>query len=93
MDFLEYCKSFYSLKKGIYPIATDREIEQAIKLRMKDKTLPFEGDSVDRERVREIIEQAQLMRGWSPKRARARLVQLHSKRLKNGTITTRSSVL
>jgi len=59
MDFLEYCKSFYSLKKGIYPIATDREIERAIKLRMKDKSLPFEGDSVDRERVREIIESFQ----------------------------------
>jgi hypothetical protein len=63
MDFFEYCKSFYSLEKGIYPIATDREIEQAIKLRMKDKSLPFEGDSVDRERVREIIEQAQLRMG------------------------------
>jgi len=32
-------------------------------LRMKDKSLPFEGDSVDRERVREIIEQAQLKMG------------------------------
>ena len=59
MDFFEYCKSFYSIKKGIYPIATDREIERAIKLRMKDKSLPFEGDSVDRERVREIIESFQ----------------------------------
>jgi len=26
---------------------------------MKDKSLPFEGDSVDRERVREIIESFQ----------------------------------
>lgn len=54
--FIEYCKSFYSIKKGLYPIASDREIERAIKERMLDKSLPFEGDSVDRERVREILE-------------------------------------
>jgi len=55
-QFLDYCKSFYSLRNGIYPIATDKEIERAIKIRLKDKSLPFEGDSVDREKVREILE-------------------------------------
>jgi hypothetical protein len=55
-QFFEYCKSFYSLRNGIYPIATDKEIQRAIKMRLKNKTTPFEGDSVDRELVREILE-------------------------------------
>lgn len=55
-QFFDYCKSFYSLRNGIYPIATDKEIERAIKKRMLDKSIPFEGDSVDREKVREILE-------------------------------------
>ena len=53
-QFFEYCKDFYSFDGGIYPIATNEMINRAVILRMKSKH--YEGDSIDRENTRLIIE-------------------------------------
>lgn len=57
--FRKYCKSFYStneVAEGVYPIATDAEIDIAIDEYFDTPwSIHFEGDSIDREKVREII--------------------------------------
>lgn len=55
-EFEKYCIDFYDIKCGIYPIATAKEIKEAIKvfLMLYDlSTIDF--DSLDRERVRTIL--------------------------------------
>ena len=55
-EFIDYVLSFYGIG-GIYEIkATRDEILLATGIRLeRDKVTPFEGDTVDREKVRDII--------------------------------------
>ncbi len=53
-QFFTYCKSFYSLDGGIYPIANEKLIRRACHTIYKLKN--FHGDTVDREKVRALIE-------------------------------------
>lgn len=54
--FRYYCKCFYDYRGGIYPIASEKEIDEAINQYLnKINVSSFEGDTTDRERVREII--------------------------------------
>lgn len=54
-EFIEYVMSFYA-KDGIYDIgATRREVELAIGIRLGRTEIPFDGDSIDREMIRDII--------------------------------------
>jgi len=55
-EFVDYVLSFYG-KGGIYAMdATRDEVLLATGIRLeRDKNLPFDGDSVDREKVRDII--------------------------------------
>lgn len=56
-NFIDYCNDFYSLEMGIYPIATKKEIETAcIKYILQAKNANLEFDSLDRERVRTILQ-------------------------------------
>lgn len=57
--FEDYCKSFYSVERenAIYPFATDTEIHDACIAHMTNPNPAFEfdGDSLDRETVRDLI--------------------------------------
>jgi len=55
--FIEYCNDFYNIKSGMYPIAKRSEIINAIGEYLTEPH-PFEiqFDSIDREKVREILE-------------------------------------
>lgn len=54
-EFIEYVMSFYGAG-GIYDMgATRREVEMAIGIRLGRTKIPFDGDSVDREMIRNII--------------------------------------
>lgn len=55
-EFVDYVLSFYS-KGEIYDIgATRTEVLHATFLRLtRESNIPFEGDSLDREKVRDII--------------------------------------
>lgn len=58
-EFIQYCLKFYG-KGGIYDMQADREsIEKAlvIMLIQADKDYYFEGDSMDRERIRDTLVQ------------------------------------
>jgi hypothetical protein len=61
MNFTEYMLDFYGVN-GVYPMgftATQvRLATQLYKCRLPDGALDFVGDSIDRERVRDIILQA-----------------------------------
>ena len=55
-DFTEYFNSFYG-KNGIYTMGDDlcvADVANAV-IAMQDNGWKFEGDSIDRERVRDII--------------------------------------
>lgn len=55
-EFVEYCNSFYNYSGGVYPIASSSTIEKAVETYIKKvRTFPLEFDSIDREKVREII--------------------------------------
>jgi hypothetical protein len=54
-DFIEYVMSFYGPGE-IYDMgATREEVKEAVLVRLENTELPFDGDSVDRELVRDII--------------------------------------
>lgn len=54
-DFIDYILTFYGVG-GIYDInATRAEAIKATEIRMIFTSVPFEGDSIDRELVRDII--------------------------------------
>lgn len=56
-EFFDYCASFYCVG-GIYYAdikASHAELKAAIDERIKMESPPFEGDTIDREMVREII--------------------------------------
>ena len=58
--FIDYCMSFYG-PQGLYPMGmTPDEIQKAVRLMDLIGNFEFEGDSIDRERVRDIV---RVMRG------------------------------
>ena len=60
-EFVNYCFDFYGKNKGIYKdffnnTCTKKEIIKAVNIRINAPTkIPFEGDSIDRELVRDIM--------------------------------------
>ena len=55
-DFYDYCLSFYG-SGGVYDMgATLPQVIRATELSLIDPPHPFEGDSMDRERVRHFLE-------------------------------------
>ena len=56
-EFVGYVTAFYNDKDGIYPIATDKRIREAIAIYLESKPLSqIYFDSFDREAVRKIIQ-------------------------------------
>ena len=56
-DFQIYVWEFYNNKNGIYPIANNFEIQDAVMKYIEKKPLTeIEFDSYDREKVREILQ-------------------------------------
>lgn len=56
-EFIDYCNDFYNIAGGLYPIASRSEISRAVGEYLEN--LPedeFCGDSLDRERVRCILQ-------------------------------------
>ena len=54
--FIEYCNEFYNINYGLYPVATTEEIESAVGYYlMNPHTWDVQFDSLDREKVREIL--------------------------------------
>jgi hypothetical protein len=59
-QFTDYCMGFYG-PQGLYPMGmTPDEIQKAVRLMDLFGNFDLEGDSVDRERVRDIV---RIMRG------------------------------
>jgi hypothetical protein len=55
--FYEYVWLFYNLESGLYPIATDKRIQEAVNQYLESKPLgQIYFDSLDRESVRQIIQ-------------------------------------
>jgi hypothetical protein len=55
--FIEYCNDFYNIKTGMYPVATKKEIIAAIgEYLTQPHEFEIQFDSIDREKVREILE-------------------------------------
>jgi hypothetical protein len=55
--FNEYCNDFYNINYGIYPIASSEQIEAAIgEYLTEPHSYDIQFDSMDREKVREILE-------------------------------------
>ena len=55
--FHEYVWLFYNLESGLYPIATDKRIQEAVNQYLESKPLgQIYFDSLDRESVRQIIQ-------------------------------------
>ena len=55
--FHEYVWLFYNLESGLYPIATDKRIQEAVNQYLESKPLSqIYFDSLDRESVRQIIQ-------------------------------------
>jgi hypothetical protein len=54
--FIQYCFDFYG-KDGVWPLgATENQIAKALCIHLADDSRPeFCGDTVDRERVRDIL--------------------------------------
>lgn len=58
-DFIDYCQDFYDKNRdgSIYPFATEAEIVTAVIAHVSDPRppFPFDGDTMDREEVRDRI--------------------------------------
>ena len=58
-EFTDYCREFYSIERSdsLYPFAYDVEIIMAVNGHLTDPNplFPFDGDSADREAVRDRI--------------------------------------
>jgi len=55
IEFVHYVLSFYG-PNGIYDYGfTEDEVVKAVEIHKRSGTVPFEGDSVDREIVRDIV--------------------------------------
>ena len=57
VDFITYVDDFYNAKSGLYPIngMTDKMVLNAVQKYIAINAESFCGDSVDREKVRDII--------------------------------------
>jgi hypothetical protein len=56
-DFINYVDEFYNIENGIYPIATRTQIIEAIgEYMLSQRTLKCEFDSIDREKIRQILQ-------------------------------------
>ena len=56
-EFNEYCNEFYNINYGIYPIASSEQIEAAIgEYLTQPHEYEIQFDSIDREKVREILQ-------------------------------------
>jgi hypothetical protein len=56
-EFYDYVWSFYNLENGIYPLASDKEIQLACNKFLESKNLDkIYFDSIDREAVRKILQ-------------------------------------
>ena len=57
VEFITYVDDFYNAKSGIYPIngMTDKMVLNDVKKYIATNAKSFCGDSLDRERVRDII--------------------------------------
>ncbi len=59
VEFLDYCQDFYDKDRSgsIYPFATEAEIQIAVLAHVTDPNpiFPFDGDTMDREAVRDRI--------------------------------------
>lgn len=56
-QFTKYCNEFYNIKTGIHPIATKKQIDEAVRLYiLRAKKYDVQFDSIDRQLVRAIIE-------------------------------------
>ena len=54
-EFIDYVLNFYA-EGEIYDMRmTAKEAHRALNVRLQNEDLPFEGDSVDREMVRDIV--------------------------------------
>jgi hypothetical protein len=57
IKFTEYCNGFYNLDYGMYPTATNIQIDTAIyKMITEVRFLDINFDSLDRERVKGILD-------------------------------------
>ena len=55
-EFKRYLSSFYSVNEGIYPIATQEELEEGLNIFLMTTNIEkIEFDSMDREKVRKIL--------------------------------------
>tara|TARA_R100001460_G_scaffold36405_2_gene69850 strand:- start:317 stop:529 length:213 start_codon:yes stop_codon:yes gene_type:complete len=55
-EFKKYLSSFYDVNGGIYPIATQEELEEGLNIFLMTTNIEkIEFDSVDREKVRKIL--------------------------------------
>ena len=68
-EFIDYCKSFYGEVDSLYPLKklTDEMLIAACFLISKRKDMGFEGDTIDREHVRGILELAGCWAGTKPR--------------------------
>jgi len=59
VEFVDYCQNFYDMDRtnSIYPFATEAEIRVAVLAHITDlnPAFPFDGDTADREAVRDRI--------------------------------------
>ena len=61
MNFLSYVKSFYA-KGGVYPLTkngkypTKKVFDESIKIYKAKSKIPFDGDTLDKEGVRQVLE-------------------------------------
>jgi len=61
-EFYQYVWDFYNKKNGVYPIATDKIIQLSVNRYLETTPLrKIEFDSIDREKVRLIIEKFNFM--------------------------------
>jgi hypothetical protein len=62
--FIEYCNDFYNIESGMYPIAKRSEIINAIgEYLTEPHEHEIQFDSIDREKVREILEPGYIWAG------------------------------
>jgi hypothetical protein len=67
-EFIDYCKSFYGEESDLFPLnkLTDEMLIAACFLISKRKDISFDGDTIDREHVRAILELAGCWAGDKP---------------------------
>jgi hypothetical protein len=56
LDFINYCLTYYGIDGIVDLNATTEQVETAVDLYARYSTIPVEGNTFDREGVREILE-------------------------------------